>query len=357
MTCPCLSAVGRPFELTFLKGAGAMYLVSYVLKSEIGCRVGAFCGAPSEGGALAGLPGDGGDYYILDLDAYGRAVGKKVPAFMLEVLMQKNLELVKELFSEFQNACEKDPEAAERFVVPCTEIHLLPPVPNPGKIILIGKNYRDHCKEGSASVPSSPVIFSKFPTSLNPAGGRIVLPVASEKVDFEAELACVIGRGGRNIPEHTALEHVAGYMPLNDVSARDLQFSDGQWVRAKSCDTFCPCGPALATSDEVGDPQTLSIKLILNGEVMQDADTSQMIFSVSQLISFISNVITLTRGDIIATGTPSGVGVFREPPVLLREGDDVKVVIEKLGVLQNPVVAEEGRVAGDAGESMTRVFD
>ena len=166
-----------------------------------------------------------------------------------------------------------------------------------------------------------------------------------------------MGRRGRNIPRTKAMEYVAGYMPLNDISARDLQFSEGQWVRAKSCDTFCPCGPALATSDQVKDPQDLAIRLFLNGRLMQNSRTSRMIFPVTRVIEFISEVITLEPGDIIATGTPSGVGVFRDPPVLLKSGDEVKVVIEKVGVLVNYVVDEKGRKVKGRPKRIKKVFD
>jgi 2-keto-4-pentenoate hydratase/2-oxohepta-3-ene-1,7-dioic acid hydratase in catechol pathway len=216
-------------------------------------------------------------------------------------------------------------------------IRFLPPIPDPEKVICIGQNYIDHCREQNAPIPKAPILFAKFPTTLTGHLRPVRLPLVSEKVDFEAELAVVIGKEGCNIPEAKAYGHVAGYMPLNDVSARDLQYSDGQWVRGKSCDTFAPCGPALVTRDEVPDPQNLRIGLILNGQAMQDSSTSNLIFNVPCLIAFISRSITLKPGDIISTGTPPGVGCFRKPPVFLKPGDVMTVWIEGLGRLTSPV--------------------
>ena len=306
-------------------------------------RVGVLLGSRPASSAVRELPGETADGYVLDCVRYGRVEGLTLPTGLREVLEQKLLTGLKSLVAAFRRSYRADPKRCRRYLTPVGSVSFLPPIPDPEKIILVGRNYREHCEEGSADVPKAPVIFSKFPTSLIGVGDRIVLPRASSAVDFEAELAVVIGRGGRHIPRQTALRHVAGYMPLNDVSARDMQFSDGQWIRGKSCDTFCPCGPALVTADEIKNPQRLGVKLVLNGTVMQDARTSEMIFGVAFLISYLSKVITLRPGDILATGTPSGVGYFRDPPVLLKPGDEVQVRIEKVGVLTNPVVAEKGR--------------
>jgi 2-keto-4-pentenoate hydratase/2-oxohepta-3-ene-1,7-dioic acid hydratase in catechol pathway len=222
-------------------------------------------------------------------------------------------------------------------------IRFLPPIPDPEKVICVGQNYLDHCREQNAPVPKSPIIFSKFIPSLIGHGQTVRLPAISEKVDFEAELAFVIGAEGRHIPEERAYRHVAGYMCLNDVSARDLQFSDGQWVRGKSCETFAPCGPALVTRDEVGDPQALRIGLLLNGQTMQDSSTRNLIFNVPYLVSFLSRVFTLKPGDIVSTGTPPGVGCFRKPPVFLKPGDQMTVWIERLGRLTSKVEPERAR--------------
>jgi 2-keto-4-pentenoate hydratase/2-oxohepta-3-ene-1,7-dioic acid hydratase in catechol pathway len=204
----------------------------------------------------------------------------------------------------------------------------------------VGLNYRDHSIEaGAKELPKTPIIFAKFPTSISGPGDSIVLPHGDSQVDYEAELAVVIGKKTKAISAVEALQNVAGYMPLNDVSARTWQFADKQWVRGKSCDTFCPTGPYLTTRDEIPDPQSLSISARVNGATLQDSNTSRMIFCVAALIEFISASITLEPGDIIATGTPEGVGVFRTPPIFLKPGDIVEIEIEKLGLLRNPVVA------------------
>jgi 2-keto-4-pentenoate hydratase/2-oxohepta-3-ene-1,7-dioic acid hydratase in catechol pathway len=219
-------------------------------------------------------------------------------------------------------------------------VRLGPPVPQPQKIVCVGLNYRDHCAEQNVPVPREPVIFAKFATALAGPRDAIVLPKLSSQVDPEVELAFVIGKAGRHIPEQRAIEHVAGYMVFNDVTARDLQRADKQWVRAKSFDTFAPCGPALVTADEVPDPQNLRLELSVNGELRQSSNTNQMIFSVAYLVSFLSRSFTWMAGDVVATGTPPGVGVFRKPPVFLKPGDRVACSIEGLGVLENPCVAE-----------------
>lgn len=231
-------------------------------------------------------------------------------------------------------------EAPPGTVTPVSQVTLRAPVPRPGKIIAVGLNYRDHAMESKAKEPpKSPVIFAKFPTSICGPGDAIVIPASDPQVDYEAELAVVIGKRGRGISKAKALDYVAGYMPLNDVSARAWQFADKQWVRGKSCDTFCPTGPHLTTRDEVPDPHALSIYARVNGVTLQESNTSKMIFHVADLIEFISEAITLEPGDIIATGTPEGVGIFRTPPILLKPGDVVEIEIQNLGVLRNPVVA------------------
>ncbi len=215
-------------------------------------------------------------------------------------------------------------------------LKLLAPVPNPSKIIAIGLNYRDHAREQGSPIPESPIIFAKFPTSVVGAGDTITWdPELTHQVDYEVELAVVIGRTARKVSEDDALSFVAGYTCGNDVSARDLQFGDHQWVRGKSLDTFCPLGPWLVTPDEIPDPQALSIRALLNGEVVQDSRTSEMIFSVRYLIAFASRAFTLLPGDVIMTGTPHGVGVFRKPPVFLKDGDRIAVEIERIGRLEN----------------------
>jgi 2-keto-4-pentenoate hydratase/2-oxohepta-3-ene-1,7-dioic acid hydratase in catechol pathway len=225
-------------------------------------------------------------------------------------------------------------------LVPLSNVQLLPPIPRPGKIVAVGLNYRDHAMEsGAKQAPSIPILFAKFPNSITGPEDSVVIPVGNPQVDWEAELAVVIGQKGKAIPAARAYQHIAGYMPLNDVSAREWQFGDKQWVRGKSPDTFCPIGPHLTTRDEVPDPHVLAICSRVNGVTMQNSHTSKLIFDVPYLIEFISAAITLEPGDIIATGTPEGVGAFRKPPIFLKEGDVVEIEIEQLGLLRNPVVA------------------
>jgi 2-keto-4-pentenoate hydratase/2-oxohepta-3-ene-1,7-dioic acid hydratase in catechol pathway len=219
-------------------------------------------------------------------------------------------------------------------------VKLRPPVPDAKKIICIGLNYRDHAQESGAAIPAEPVLFSKYPTALAAAGDPIVLPPVSHEVDYEAELVIVIGRGGRNINKTGAAQHIAGYTCGHDVSARDWQLKKpgGQWMAGKTFDSFAPCGPIIATSDEIGDPMNLPIQLRLNGQTMQDSNTRELIFGPSELVAYISQVITLEPGDLIFTGTPRGVGFVRKPPVFLKPGDICEVEIRGIGVLRNPVV-------------------
>jgi 2,4-didehydro-3-deoxy-L-rhamnonate hydrolase len=213
-------------------------------------------------------------------------------------------------------------------------------IERPGKIVCVGLNYRDHAAEGGMDLPKAPLLFAKWPNTLIGHGDPIVLPPETQQVDYEAELGVVIGRTARRVSERDALDHVEGYICVNDVSARDMQFADGQWTRGKSPDTFCPVGPRLVPREEIDDPQALAIRCLVNGEALQDSTTSQMIFSVAEIIAYASQVITLEPGDLIATGTPAGVGVFRDPKVLLRDGDEVSVEIEGLGTLTNPITKE-----------------
>jgi 2-keto-4-pentenoate hydratase/2-oxohepta-3-ene-1,7-dioic acid hydratase in catechol pathway len=220
-----------------------------------------------------------------------------------------------------------------------TELEILAPVTNPGKVICIGLNYVDHAKESQMKLPEEPVFFNKFSTSIVGPGQAIVIPPLTRQVDYEAELAVVIGKSGKAIPVERALDYVAGYTVFNDVSARDLQFRDGgQWVKGKALDTFAPTGPFLVSPAEIADPQNLAVNLWLNGQLMQSSNTRQMIFSVATLISYLSQLFTLEPGDLIATGTPPGVGFARKPPVFLKAGDEVTIEIDEVGRLSNPVV-------------------
>lgn len=256
---------------------------------------------------------------IVDLTAAG------LPASMLEFIAGGT--------STLQRAA-----AIDKPLLPLDEVKLLAPVPDPQKIVAIGLNYMDHCREQNVAVPTSPLVFAKFPSSIiGPEDAIRYNPALTSQVDWEAELGVIIGKRARFVDRAEALTYVFGYTPLNDVSARDLQFGDRQWVRGKSLDTFCPIGPAIVTADEIHDPQALHILSRVNGVIMQNSSTSEMIFPVDELIAFLSNAFTLEPGDIIATGTPDGVGVFRNPKVFLQNGDRVEIEIEKIGLLSNPV--------------------
>ncbi|MDH4101970.1 MAG: fumarylacetoacetate hydrolase family protein [Thermoleophilia bacterium] len=212
------------------------------------------------------------------------------------------------------------------------------PIDRPGKIVCVGLNYRDHAEEQGVELPAEPLLFAKWPTSLIGPGEAIVIPPIVTKADYEAELGVVIGVRAKNVSKESAFEAVRGYLCANDVSARDLQFSDGQWTRGKSPDTFCPVGPMVAR-DEISDPHDLRIRAIVSGEVLQDSTTANLIFGIDDVIAYASQTTTLEPGDLILTGTPAGVGVFRDPQRLLRPGDEVTIEIEGIGSLTNPVVA------------------
>jgi 2-keto-4-pentenoate hydratase/2-oxohepta-3-ene-1,7-dioic acid hydratase in catechol pathway len=211
------------------------------------------------------------------------------------------------------------------------------PIERPRKIVCVGLNYRDHAEEQGVELPNAPLLFAKFPTSLIGPGEMIVIPTIVAQADYEAELGVVIGATVKGVSKENALEAVRGYICANDVSARDLQFGDGQWTRGKSPDTFCPIGPELVPASEVPDPHNLRIRAIVSGEVLQDSTTANLIFGVDDIISYASQTSTLEPGDLILTGTPAGVGVFRKPPRLLEDGDEVTIEIEGLGSLTNPV--------------------
>src|SRR6478735_3604806 len=215
------------------------------------------------------------------------------------------------------------------------------PIPRPGKIVCVGLNYKDHAEEQGAELPAAPLLFAKFTTALIGPGDPIVIPSIVTKCDYEAELGVVIGTSVRNVSRENAVEAVAGYVVANDVSARDLQFADGQWTRGKSPDTFCPVGP-LVPAAEIADPHALGIRALLNGETVQDSTTANLIFGIDEVVSYVSRTSTLEQGDLILTGTPAGVGVFRNPPRLLQPGDEITIEIDGVGSITNPVRAEDG---------------
>jgi 2,4-didehydro-3-deoxy-L-rhamnonate hydrolase len=212
------------------------------------------------------------------------------------------------------------------------------PIERPGKIVCVGLNYRDHAEEQGAELPEEPLLFAKWPNALIGPGDPIVIPPLVTKCDYEAELGVVIGARVKGVSRENALETVRGYVCANDVSARDLQFKDGQWSRGKSPDTFCPVGP-LVPATEIPDPHDLRIRAVVSGEVLQDSTTANLIFGVDEIVAFVSQTMTLEPGDLILTGTPAGVGVFRDPQRLLQPGDEVTIEIERVGALTNPVVA------------------
>ena len=220
------------------------------------------------------------------------------------------------------------------------DVRLHAPIANPPRIFAIGLNYRDHAREAKMALPAAPVVFFKMQTAIIGPGESIVLPKNPTEPDYEAELAVIIGRGGYRIPASAWRSHVYGYTIVNDVSARDVQRATSQWSLAKSFPTFCPIGPAIVTADEIADPHALAISLSIDGEVLQDSNTRELVFTIPNLIEYISSITPLLPGDIISTGTPAGVGMGRSPQRWLKPGDFVKVTIEELGSLGNPVIAE-----------------
>jgi 2-keto-4-pentenoate hydratase/2-oxohepta-3-ene-1,7-dioic acid hydratase in catechol pathway len=224
--------------------------------------------------------------------------------------------------------------------LPLGSVKLMAPIPRPRKLICVGLNYRDHAAETGATIPDVPTIFNKFATAVIGPGADIVLPKVSKSPDYEAEFAFVIGKGGRHIAAEDWQDHVWGYTIINDVSARDYQRATTQWLMGKTFDTFAPMGPWIVTADEIADPHNLDISLEINGETLQNSNTKELIFKIPDLIAFLSSVFTLESGDIVSTGTPSGVGAARKPPRFLRPGEEVTVKIAGIGELTNPVVAE-----------------
>jgi len=242
--------------------------------------------------------------------------------------------------SQLENVAQELAKSGETEVHYMREVLLGPPIPNPDKIICLGLNYKSHAEEAGFKAPEIPILFAKFRNTLIGPTSPIVLPKQSEEIDYESELAVVIGKRCKDVSEANSLEYAAGYMALHDVSARDLQFRSGQWLSGKSLDTFAPCGPVLVLN-EIHDPQNLNIETRINGQVLQQSNTKHMIFSVAYSIAYISSLMTLESGDIIATGTPEGVGFKRTPPIFLKQGDIVEVEVEKIGTLRNPVVRNQ----------------
>ncbi|HSF29509.1 MAG TPA: fumarylacetoacetate hydrolase family protein [Candidatus Tectomicrobia bacterium] len=218
-----------------------------------------------------------------------------------------------------------------------SEVTLKAPIPRPGKLILLGLNYRDHAAETGQKIPEVPTLFAKYSNSVVGPAAAILIPRVTDQIDYEAEFAFVIGRRGHSIPQECALDYVAGYTIVNDVSARDYQFVTSQWMVGKTFDTHCPMGPALVLKEEIPDPHDLDICLSIAGEVLQKSNTNQLIFKIPETVEYLSQVMTLEPGDVISTGTPAGVGFTRKPPRWLRPGETVRIDIAGLGVLENPV--------------------
>jgi 2-keto-4-pentenoate hydratase/2-oxohepta-3-ene-1,7-dioic acid hydratase in catechol pathway len=270
-------------------------------------------------GSLAALLRDGRVYDIWG-DAFAHVRGEDRTVYAL-----------------LQGGLLPEVEAVEEEGVPVEGMELLPPITRPGKIVCIGLNYRSHAEEQGAAPPETPTFFAKFANALAPPGATVELPAWSQKVDFEAEVAFVIGARCKDVSPERALDFVAGYMLLNDLSARDYQFKTPQWMPGKVFDGSAPCGPALVTADEAGPHDAIEIELRLNGELMQKASTADLVHSVPELVAYLSKLMTLEPGDVVATGTPAGVGSLREPRVWLKPGDRIEISSPQLGVLETTI--------------------
>ncbi|WP_186669149.1 fumarylacetoacetate hydrolase family protein [Sporosarcina sp. BP05] len=280
---------------------------------------------------------------VLDLNALHKLYNNDdfiLPTTMEQLIQmnEKSLPYVEQLLRYYEN----NEGVLTDISYNLSEIEILAPVLTPEKIICVGLNYMDHCIETGLEPPASPVIFSKYANAIIGEKDAIEIPINSTQVDFEAELVVVIGKEAKRITEEAAEEYIFGYTIMNDVSARDHQFSDGQWVRGKTADTFAPIGPIIVTKDEVDDPNNLDIYLTLNGEVMQQSNTKNLIFRIPYILSYLSQSITLKPGDLIATGTPPGVGMGRNPKVWLKDGDQLSISIENIGTLTNSVIKSVG---------------
>lgn len=239
----------------------------------------------------------------------------------------------------YRTSLERAISAGATSAVELNDVNLLAPVESPGKIVCVGLNYHDHAEEQDEEIPEKPMLFSKASTSITHPERPIIHPADVSQVDYEVELAFVVGKTAKHVAEEDALDYVAGFTVMNDVSARDAQFDDGQFFRGKSYDTFAPMGPALVTGDDL-NPNHLSLELRVNGETKQSSTTGEFIFTIEELVAYLSRMMTLEPGDVVTTGTPGGVGIFRDPPDLLEPGDEVVAEIEGIGALENHVVAD-----------------
>ena len=260
--------------------------------------------------------------------------GHSFPATMMDLLQWvSGVDVVRQIVQRYM----KTPEGERLMTRPLKDVALEAPLSRPGKIVALGRNYLDHVEETGSDVPDFPVIFAKFPSSVIGPNDYISMPKVSSKIDWEVELGVVIGKSCRGVSAKKALDFVAGYTVINDVSARDLQMNDEQWVRGKSLDGFCPMGPCIVTQDELGDASKLKMYTKVNGVVKQESSTSNLMYNVPKIVSYLSKSFTLEPGDVIATGTPSGVGFVREPPEYLKAGDNIEMYIEKIGYLRNKI--------------------
>ncbi|KAG6934410.1 fumarylacetoacetate hydrolase domain containing 2A [Chelydra serpentina] len=267
---------------------------------------------------------DGGN--VTDLNAFDPSLPRKMREFLEE--------------GDAALAVARRAQESGQHILPRSQVTLLAPITNPGKVVCVGLNYSDHCREQNMKIPEEPIIFSKFPSSITGPYDEIIHPAESNEVDWEVELAFVVGKKGKHIKESAAMEHVVGFMVAHDVTARDWQLkrNGNQWILGKTFDTFCPLGPAIVTKDSVTDPHKLGIRCKVNGELVQDSNTCQMIFKTQALVAWVSRFVTLFPGDVFLTGTPPGIGAFRKPPVFLKRGDVVQCEIDQLGALRNKVV-------------------
>ncbi|MFX1262294.1 MAG: fumarylacetoacetate hydrolase family protein [Promethearchaeota archaeon] len=264
--------------------------------------------------------------------------GQRFPTSMKDLLAwESGLDAVRSFVERFNNL----PVLERPLVFPTHSVKILAPIERPGKIVALGLNYKDHIEETGSETPGFPVVFAKFPSCIVNPDDVIRIPKVSSKIDWEVELAVVIGKTCKEVDEDSALDYVAGYTIMNDVSARDLQKDDGQWVRGKSLDGLGPLGPCIVTVDELGDGSDLTMRTKINGVVKQNSTTSLLRYGVRQIVSYLSQSFTLEPADIIATGTPSGVGFTRDPPEYLKPGDEMELFIEKIGYLRNRVIPSQ----------------
>jgi 2-keto-4-pentenoate hydratase/2-oxohepta-3-ene-1,7-dioic acid hydratase in catechol pathway len=281
------------------------------------------------------------DQNVYDIQSCASFFGTEaLPSSLADILAVEKAVTLTDLFGKVEEARQGNTDLPLKCWAALEEVRLCAPIARPPKIVCLGRNYRDHAEEQGAKIPEAPLLFAKAPTAVIGPDQPIVIPKGSTKVDFEGELALVIGRRTSRADEKQAAEAIFGYTCLNDVTEREAQSREKQWFRAKSMDTFAPLGPCITTSDEVGDPLDLNLTTRVNGEVMQSGTTGDLIFQPVDIVIFASRNITLEPGDIISTGTPGGVGVFRDPQVFLKAGDVVEIEIDKIGTLSNPVVDE-----------------